>query len=84
MANKNYNIKFHIVKRGNPNFCFQEGILSVERAGISINNSCPETVKKTIEDAISKKWIEPVAYMSDREVFVNGMLRTAVEKKKIE
>lgn len=58
---------FKKLKRGEPDFMLNDGIQIVPRAAIEFSELCPTSLILQVQDAISKGWIRPVAYMKENE-----------------
>jgi hypothetical protein len=58
----------HIVKPGDPKFTFShDGITLSRRAGIEIDNHCPNEHRYIIQQCIEQGWIKPFAVLKDHE-----------------
>ena len=55
------------IRKDDPDFIIDNGIVISPRAAIEISNKCPSRYKLMIVEAIKYGWIEPVAYMKDSE-----------------
>jgi len=67
--------KIREIKAGDPLFTIQDGITYSHRASIKISNRCPENYKDLVLECMRHGWIKPVAYMHEREVILNGLVR---------
>jgi hypothetical protein len=61
------------IKKGNPNFLINDGIFVTPRAGFEINDNCPMEYRKMLMKALTSNWIEPVAYMHEKELIFVGL-----------
>lgn len=61
------NTKLKRLQHGEKQFTITDGIVMVNRASIECSASCPASLIVQLEDAISKGWITPVAYMREEE-----------------
>lgn len=62
------------IKPMDPAFHFSDGFFTAPRAGFEISMSCPYQYREVIQTCISNGWLKPVAYMTEREMMVNGLL----------
>lgn len=60
--------KYKMVKPGDDKFTFTEGLLSVNRASIMVDATCPADEKYALQRAIRLGWLTPVAYVRDEEL----------------
>lgn len=63
------------LKKGNPNFMIHDGLMVSPRAGFEINEKCPREYRQIIAACIDRGWLNPVAYMSDKELMTSGLLK---------
>lgn len=56
-----------ILRKGDPNFVIDNGIVMSPRAGFEIDNACPNNYKIMLMKCIDNGWITPVAYMLESE-----------------
>lgn len=59
--------KIKTIKSGDADFNINNGFIVYPRASIVLDNTCPATVQRQIQDYIRKGWIKPVANMYDYE-----------------
>jgi len=62
------------IKSTDPRFRISDGLIVSGRAGIYISQHCPDTYKHLIEECVKHGWIQPVAYMTEREMMISGLL----------
>jgi hypothetical protein len=55
------------IRKDDPDFHIDNGLVMSPRAGFEISNKCPGTYKLMIVEAIKNGWLQPVAYMKDSE-----------------
>jgi hypothetical protein len=55
------------IRKDDPDFMIEHGIVMAPRAGFEISNKCPSQYKFMIIEAIKNGWIQPVAYMKESE-----------------
>ena len=55
------------IRKDDPDFMINNGILMAPRAGFEISNDCPRQYKSMIMEAIKNGWLKPVAYMKESE-----------------
>jgi hypothetical protein len=55
------------IRKDDPDFMIENGIVMAPRAGFEISNKCPSQYKFMIIEAIKNGWIQPVAYMKESE-----------------
>ena len=56
-----------ILRKDDPNFMIDNGIVMSPRAGFEISNDCPRQYKLMIIEAIKNGWLQPIAYMKESE-----------------
>jgi hypothetical protein len=55
------------IRKDDPNFQIDNGIVMAPRAGFEISNDCPRQYKLMIIEAIKNGWLQPIAYMKESE-----------------
>ncbi len=55
------------IRKDNPDFIIDNGIIMSPRAGFEISNDCPRQYKLMITEAIKNGWLKPVAYIKQSE-----------------
>jgi len=55
------------IRKDDPDFMIDNGIVMSPRAGFEISNECPKQYKLMIIEAINNGWLQPVAYMKESE-----------------
>ena len=74
MEIKTHRTQIRSIKPSDPNFIVGDGIVTAHRASIEISQRCPENYKDLIVECIRHGWIKPVAYMTEREMALMGLL----------
>ena len=67
------------VKNDDPNFMIRSGITLSPRAGFEVSLKCPKEYRMIIRDCIDNGWLKPVAYMTEREMMISGLLKDSVD-----
>ena len=55
------------IRKDDPDFIIDNGIIMSPRAGFEISNDCPRQYKLMITEAIKNSWLKPVAYIKQSE-----------------
>jgi hypothetical protein len=55
------------IRKDDPDFIIDNGIIMAPRAGFEISNDCPGQYKLMITEAIKNGWLKPVAYIKQSE-----------------
>ena len=55
------------IRKDDPDFTIDNGLIMAPRAGFEISNKCPSTYKLMIVEAINNGWLNPIAYMKESE-----------------
>ena len=55
------------IRKDDPNFYIDNGIVIAPRAGLEISNDCPRQYKSMIMEAIKNGWLMPIAYIKESE-----------------
>ena len=55
------------IRKDDPNFMIDNGIIMAPRAGFEISNDCPKQYKSMITEAVKNGWLKPVAYIKESE-----------------
>jgi hypothetical protein len=61
------------IKRDDARFRIIDKFITCGRAGFEISKSCPREYKLILAECIDQGWIQPVAYMTERELFISGL-----------
>ncbi len=61
------------IKRDDARFRIIDKFITCGRAGFEISKSCPREYKLILAECIERGWIEPVAYMTERELIFMGL-----------
>ncbi len=73
------NIKIHksqirTIKQDDPRFRIVDQFTTSGRAGFEISEHCPKEYQKFLMECWGNGWIKPVAYMTERELLISGLL----------
>jgi hypothetical protein len=73
------NIKIHksqirTIKQDDRRFRIVDKFTTCGRAGFEISQQCPREYKLILSECIDRGWIKPVAYMTERELLISGLL----------
>lgn len=68
-----------IIKTDDPNFMVRSGLTIGPRAGFEVSLKCPKEYRKIITECIDLGWLKPVAYMTEREMMISGLLKESVD-----
>ena len=63
------------IKQDDPCFRMVDKFITCGRAGFEISKNCPREYKLILAECIDQGWIQPVAYMTERELFISGLLK---------
>ena len=63
------------IRKDDPDFMIDNGIVMSPRAGFEISNDCPRQYKLMIMEAIKNGWLQPVASVSERELIFAGLTK---------
>ena len=55
------------IRKDDPDFIIDNGIIMAPRAGFEISNDCPKQYKSMITEAVKNGWLKPVAYIKESE-----------------
>jgi hypothetical protein len=58
---------YKILKQGEADFCFVDGMKLVPRAGLELSEDCSTYFKSMLIEAINRGWIKSVARVPDVE-----------------
>jgi hypothetical protein len=72
---KTYQSQVRTIKRGDSRFRIVDKFVTCDRAGFEISKSCPYEYKLILSECVERGWIEPVAYMTEREMLISGLAR---------
>jgi hypothetical protein len=61
------------IKRDDARFCIIDKFITCGRAGFEISKSCPREYQLILSECINRGWIQPVAYMTERELLISGL-----------
>ena len=55
------------IRKDDPDFIIDNGIIMAPRAGFEISNDCTRQYKSMIMEAIKNGWLKPIAYIKESE-----------------
>ena len=55
------------IRKDDPDFIINNGIVMAPRAGFEISSDCPKQYISMITEAIKNGWLKPIAYMKESE-----------------
>ena len=61
------------IKRDDPRFRIVNKFVTAPRAGFEISEKCPAEYQKILYECWGNGWIQPVAYMTERELLISGL-----------
>lgn len=61
------------IKQDDPRFQIVDKFTTAPRAGFEIKKECPNTYKDVVTECINRGWLQPVAYMTERELIFMGL-----------
>ena len=61
------------LKQSDPCFRIIDKFTTCGRAGFEISTQCPHEYKLILSECIDRGWIQPVAYMTERELLISGL-----------
>lgn len=61
------------IKQDDPRFQIQDQFVIATRAGFEISNQCPVEYQMVLQRCINNGWLQPVAYMTERELVFMGL-----------
>lgn len=73
--------KFKEIDVDDPEFMMNDGVMLCPRAAVKINETCPDMYQSILLQAFQKKWVTPVAYVPDEEVFMQTLSGVYTTKK---
>jgi len=68
--------RIRCIRKGDPNFMIPDGIMLAPRAGFELNIEMPKEYRMIINECLSKGWLKPIAYMTEKEYMVSGLLKS--------
>lgn len=63
------------IKHDDPRFRIVDKFVTASRAGFEISKQCPREYSLILSECIDRGWIQPVAYMTERELLISGLTR---------
>jgi hypothetical protein len=61
------------IKQKDSLFQITDGFITASRAGFEIDQRCPTEYKMILSTCIDRGWLKPVAYMTEKEIMLNGL-----------
>jgi hypothetical protein len=55
------------IRKDDPDYIIDNGIIMSPRAGFEISNDCPKQYISMVTEAIKNGWLKPIAYMKESE-----------------
>ena len=55
------------IRQNDPDFYIDNGITISPRAGLEINQRCPENYRSLILECVEHGWLKPIAYIKESE-----------------
>jgi hypothetical protein len=52
------------------NFWIRDNFILSPRAGFEIGQKCPEAYESIIKECIQRKWLKPIAYVTEQELMI--------------
>lgn len=68
--------RIRCIRKEDPNFMIPNGIMLSPRAGFELNINMPKEYKMIIQECLSNGWLKPIAYMTEKEYMVSGLLKS--------
>ena len=65
--------KIHTLKSGDPGFQIVDNFTTANRASVEISSRCPDNIRNLIAYSIQQGWVNPVAYITEREKLFMGL-----------
>ena len=69
------NSKIKTIRQGDLNWTIVDDFTFANRAGLEINDNCPQNIAEMVILAYKRGWISPVAYVTERELIFMGLTR---------
>lgn len=73
--------KFKELTSDDPEFMMNDGVMLCPRAAVVITDDCPDMYQQILVQAFQKKWVKPIAYVPNEEVFMQTLSGVYVTKK---
>lgn len=61
------------IRKDDPRFMIDDGVLLAPRAGFEIHRDMPDNYKRIIGTCIENGWLSPVATVTERELIFMGL-----------
>jgi hypothetical protein len=61
------------ITQHDPRFRIVDKFTTCSRAGFEISKQCPREYGLILTECIDRGWIQPVAYMTERELLISGL-----------
>lgn len=72
---KTHKCQIKTLKPNDEQFIITDGIVKAPRAGFEINENCPNQYRQIIVACVDRGWLKPVAYMTEREMMISGLIQ---------
>lgn len=72
----NHISKIRCIRKDDPSFMIPNGIMLSPRAGFELHLEMPTEYRMIINECLHNGWLMPVAYMSEKEYMVSGLLNS--------
>ena len=72
----NHISKIRCIRKDDPNFMIPNGIMLSPRAGFELHLEMPIEYRMIINECFHNGWVKPVAYMSEKEYMLSGLLKS--------
>ena len=61
------------IKQDDARFRIIDKFVVSPRAGFEISKQCPREYRLILSECVDRGWIQPVAYMTERELLISGL-----------
>jgi hypothetical protein len=61
------------IKQSDPRFQIVDKFVTAPRAAFEISEKCPREYILILSECVNRGWIQPVAYMTERELLISGL-----------
>ena len=62
------------IKQDDARFRIIDKFITCGRAGFEISKQCPREYRLILSECVDRGWIKPVAYMTERELLISGLV----------
>lgn len=63
------------IHKDDPKFLISDGFMLTPRAGFVLNPKMPREYRMIIQQCLNNGWLNPVAYMTEKEMMISGLLK---------